>query len=417
MALMGGGDSKFTFTLLIFALVIMLVLPLMINVFIPTQAINVDNDEVLDDYYNFTGAARGHTKEAVWVLTGIYTPYQGGNYNYTDDGWLYGQRISGYSPTQYQGTQQEYTVTRNGSTGIYQYAANSFDYNESEGTGHKEGDYYTNIVFDVDQKSDIFFSPQAKYDSSGNKYDPTKNNEPFYYSYTGWRYAFQPTSDAWTNNADGERIYITATTTSLSLIWYSYYTATGISGQLVLSGNDSGVAYLTGDQIVRAFDSTTNTARFTMAFNGGVEMGIYVRIDPWYLTNGGYTVKQCYDLGYWSIMVTSISTDAAAYVGTDNPLNAAKIFETLVNLMTFDYTKYNMSDGMGYICSFVIVIPLYAGLISLAINNLPVLIFTGILAAIESIALVVKNWMGWFGIVNPDVLNDLFMLIMGLMNT
>ncbi len=417
MALMGGGDSGFTFKILIFALVIMMVLPLMINVFIPTQAINIDNEEVMDDYYNFTGAAKGHTKEAVWVLTGIYTPYQGGNYNYTDDGWLYGQRVSGYSPTQYQGSQQQFTVIRNNSTGIYEYRENSLDYSENEGTGHKKGDYYTNIVFDVDQKSDIFFSPQAKYDSSGNKYDPTKSNEPFYYSYTGWRYAFQPTSDAWTTNADGHKVYITATTTSLSLIWYSYYTATGISGQLVLSGNDSGVAYLTGDQIVRAFDSTTNTARFTMAFNGGVEMGIYVRIDPWYLTNGGYTVKQCYDLGYWSIMVTSISTDAAAYVGTDNPLNAAKIFETLIDLMTFDYTKYNMSDTMGYFCSFVIVIPLYAGLISLAINNLPVLIFTGVLAAIESIALVVKNWTGWFLIADPNLLNDLFMLIMGLMNT
>jgi len=415
---MGGGDSGFAFRMIIFALVIMMVMPLMINIFVPSQALNVDNETVMDDYYNFTGAARGHTKESVWVLTGVYTPYEGGNYNYTEDGWLYGARINTYTPTQYEDTHETFTVSRDSDIGIYRYYGDSRDYDATTGTGHKDGSYYTSVVFDRDQKSDIFFSPQAKYDSSGNKYDPTKTNEPFYYSYTGWRYAFQPTSDAWTSNADGDQVFITATTSSLSLIWYSYYTSTGISGQLVLSGNDSGVAYLTGDQIVGAFDSTTNTARFNMTFNGGVEMGIYIRIDPWYLTNGGYTIKQCYDLGYWSIMVTSISTDAAAYVGTDNPLNIAKIFETLVNLMTFDYTSYNMSEAMGYLCSFIIVIPLYAGLIALAINNIPILIFTGVLAAIESIALVIKNWTSWFGIIGPNInINDAIAVVLELIGT
>ena len=416
--LMGGGDSGFAFRMIIFALVIMMVMPLMINIFVPSQALNVDNETVMDDYYNFTGAARGHTKESVWVLTGVYTPYEGGNYNYTEDGWLYGARINTYTPTQYEDTHETFTVSRDSDIGIYRYYGDSRDYDATTGTGHKDGSYYTSVVFDRNQKSDIFFSPQAKYDSSGNKYDPTKTNEPFYYSYTGWRYAFQPTSDAWTSNADGDQVFITATTSSLSLIWYSYYTSTGISGQLVLSGNDSGVAYLTGDQIVGAFDSTTNTARFNMTFNGGVEMGIYIRIDPWYLTNGGYTIKQCYDLGYWSIMVTSISTDAAAYVGTDNPLNIAKIFETLVNLMTFDYTSYNMSEAMGYLCSFIIVIPLYAGLIALAINNIPILIFTGVLAAIESIALVIKNWTSWFGIIGPNInINDAIAVVLELIGT
>ena len=96
-------------------------------------------------------------------------------------------------------------------------------------------------------------------------------------------------------------------------------------------------------------------------------------------------------------MVTSMTTDALAYAGTDYTLNIFNVFETLIDLMTFNYTSYGMSDTMGLVCSFIIVIPLYAGLISLAISSYPVLIFTGILAVLESVAAVVRNWTGIFG--------------------
>ena len=333
---------------------------------------------------------------------------------------MFGSRITYNAPTQFQDTPFAFSIQRN-AQGIYEYAANSADYQiapsntdqnqagDSLGTGHAKGDLYTNVVLDIAQKSDIFFSQQAKQFFNGNDLDPQDNSGHFFYDFTGYRYAFQPVSDSWTVDADGNKVQVTATTTSLSLIWYSYYTADGIAGQLVLSGNDSGVGYLTGDQIVRAFDSTTNTARFAMTFNGGVEMGIYVKINSWYLSQG-YTVKQCYDAGWWSIMVTSMTTDALAYAGTDYTLNIFNVFETLIDLMTFNYTSYGMSDTMGLICSFIIVIPLYAGLISLAISSYPVLIFTGILAVIESVAAVVRNWTGIFGnwnlaVIANDILN------------
>ena len=408
--------------MLIFAMVIMVATPIMITNFVPSQAIDIDQDALLDDYYEFTGTAKGHTKEAVWVLTGIYTPYQGANYGYTDDGWLYGSRVQENTPEQYDGSPQSFKVYRD-DNGLYRYYWDTADYDKYAGTGHKGsyrpateedhekndkievgdpipqdtlGDLYTHVVFDRSQMSNIFFSPQAKYGENGELYDNTVGSKHFYYEYTGYRYAFQPVSDSWTSDGDGNKIHITATTTSLSLIWYQYYTQTGISGQLVLSGNDSGVAFINGDQIVRAFDSTTNTARFAMTFNGGVEMGIYVKISPYATTTLGMTVKEAYDMGYWSIMVTSLSTDPNAYVGTDFNLDINKIFMTLVDLMTFNYAKYNMSDMMGMICSFVVVIPLYAGLIALALSHWEALIITGIFLVIQTMATLMSNFGSWF---------------------
>ena len=403
--------------MLIFAMVIMVAMPIMVTTFVPNQAIDTDEEALLDDYYSFTGVTEGHTKEAVWVLTGIYTPYQGGDYGYTDDGWLYGSRIQYNTPEQYgQGSPQNFTVYRD-DQGIYRYWMDTADYDKDKGTGHhgtyryateedveedddlvvgqiikngEIGDLYTHIVFDRSQKSNIFFTSSGKHGEGGEAY--TVGSKYFYYEYTGYRYAFQPTSDNYTVDADGNKIAITATTTSLSLIWYEYYTQSGISGQLILSGSDSGVAYINGDQIVRAFDSTTNTARFAMTFNGGVEMGIYVKIDPYATTTLGKTVKQAYDEGYWSIMVTSLSTDPDAYIGTDFSLDIEKIFMAIVDLMTFNYSKYHMSDMMGMICSFVMVIPLYAGLIALALNNWEALIITGVLLAIQGIATIISNW-------------------------
>ena len=368
--ILGGVDSDFTYGMIIFAVAVLFLLPTFMTVYAGGQAEADENvEDLLSDYYDFTGT--NAVSESVWALTGIYTPYTGTTtYGYTDDGWLYGSVVGdgtgSYTPDQYLGSSQTYSVQR-GDDGLYRYTSETAD-------GHVAGDLYTNVSFDTGAKSDIFFTEAGKVESG----------DFFYYDYTGYRYAFQPLANYNGKDSSGNPVPIVANSTSLSLIWYEYYGNSGISGQLILSGSDGGVAYLTARQIVTAFSSTTSTATFSMTFNN-VDMRIHIRIDPFYLSQG-YSIEQCYNLGYWSIMVSSLSTDIDAYNTTEYSFNLYNVFDTLIDLFTFNTAEYGISGTMGTIASLVLVIPLYAALIVIGMNFYPALIFAGILAVIQTIA-------------------------------
>lgn len=386
MSMLGGVDNSFAYRMLLFAMAIIFLMPTFITVFtdIEDGSVNDNLTELTEGYEDFTGTTP--TTEAVWGLTGIYEPYTGGtSYGRTPDGWLYGARLGdnfsyiynddgeitgyqgGYSPTQYKGSAMAYTVYRDDDDGVYRYAADTND-------GHKKGDIYSAVTMDSGKKSEIFFTSSGKVESG----------EFFYYEYTGYRYAFQPFANYDAINQNGEAVPVIATTTSLSLIWYEYYGSSGVAGQLILSGSDSGVAYLTAQQIIRAFDSTTSTARFTMVFNG-VDMNVYIRLNPYYIAQGN-TVEECYNLGYWEIMITSLATDVDAYVGTDYTFNVAEIFDTMIKLFTFDAASLGLSGTMATLASLVFSLPLYAALLSIGMSFYPVLILAGILAAIQSLS-------------------------------
>lgn len=367
---LGGADNNFSYKMIIFAMAILFILPTLMSVYAEgNQEADENVDDLLDGYYEFTGSSA--VSESVWALTGIYTPYTGTTtYGYTDDGWLYGSVVGAgpgsYSPDQYAGTSQAYSVQR-GDDGLYRYTGDTSD-------GHVTGDLYTNVAFDSSHKSNIFFTEAGRVESG----------DFFYYEYSGYRYAFQPLADYNARDSQGNPVPVVANTTSLSLIWYEYYGNSGISGQLILTGSDGGVAYLTAQQIVTAFSSTTSTALFNMTFNN-VDMRIHIRIDPYYLSQG-YSIEQCYNLGYWSIMVSSLSTDINAYNTTEFSFNIYNIFDVLIDLFTFNTADYGISGVMGIIASLVMVMPLYAALISIGMSFYPALILAGILAAIQTIS-------------------------------
>lgn len=387
----GGGDSSFTFKALVFAMALMFLLPTMITIYCPGQVINVDRDELFDGYYQMTGQ-EASTKTSIWALTGIYEPLiEGQPFGETPDGWLYSSRIDSYTPSQYEGSPEYYQVYRD-SNGVYRYYYDSADYDENKHTGHMgkyyydsdtsqwveregfNGDLYTQVQFDVQQKSNIFFSEANK----------TMNEDgTFYYYYTGYRMSFQPISDYNIADSNGDKIPVIATTTSCSLIWYQWYTSSGVAGALVLSGSSGGTSFINGSQIVSAFNSITSTATFEMVFNGGVVLDVHIRIDPYYLTTK--TVQECYDEGFWSIMITSESADSDAYTGTDYSLNPMKVLDTALDLFTFDYSDYNLSPVIGIVCSILFVLPLYALLITVCLDHTYLWILVGIMTALQSI--------------------------------
>ena len=409
MALMGGGSSEFAYKTLIFSLAIMVLLPLFLGMFAPAAYQGDLQDEVLTSYERMTGQ-KADTKVSVWPLTGVYTPFTGTfydedadqtiTYGTTKDGWIYGTEVKSFSPSQYLNTSEQYTVYKS-DDGVFRYYTNSADYNAEYGTGHEGayhlataqdvadgkaatigdlvanesgGEIYTEVNFDKLKKSDIFFTEATKQsDSLGN----------FKYDYSGYRMAFQPISNYNVQDQDGNVRPVIATTTSLSLIWYQTAGQSGVSGNLVLSGSDSGVAYINAAQILAAFNSNTNTAAFDLVFNG-VNMTIFIKIDPVY-TNQGWNIQQCYNEGFWSIMVTSLSVDSTAYTGTDNVNNPMQIFETMIDLLTFNLDDYDMAPWLEYLCYFVFIAPLYIALIVLCLDNAYLWVLVGLLAAIQSV--------------------------------
>ena len=224
---------------------------------------------------------------------------------------------------------------------------------------------------DANNKSNVFFTPGGK----------VEQGSFFYYDYTGYRYAFQPLANYSAQGSNGQAVPVVATTTSLSLIWYEFYGASGISGQLVLSGSDSGVAYITAQEIITAFNSVTSTAKFGMTFNG-IEMNVYIRLNPAYIAQG-MDIQQCYNYGAWEILITSLSTDSNAYTQADYSMNVSEIWKTLIDLFTFNTADYGLSGWLATLASLVMVVPLYAALLSIGMTFYPALIMAGILAVFQ----------------------------------
>lgn len=379
---------------LMFSLTTMLLMTSMIAVFIQPEdtayGYESEMDELLSQYENITGGSIKN--EQIWGLTGIYTPYgKGEDGNDSDahmtlsDGWVAGSRINSYTPSQYHGDKalaggkEGYTVTYDTTKGLYYYTShgsNLLDITDGTVSDPDNSDQdtpatlYTSVAMDRQQQSKQFFTVGTK---------TQLDNGTFYYNYTGYRYCFQALKDFYYT----ESTPITHTDTSLSLIWYQYTVDSGISGQLVLSGSDSGVSYITAAQIVQSFNSANATSKFVMKFNG-IDMNIYVHLNV-YAINHGYSVEDCYNLGYWDVMVTSPSVTMTD--GSDTALDefsAERIFTIVTGLLTFHGDSYGLTGIAGTLASTVFSLSLYASLIAIGMTFTPVLILAGLLAVIQT---------------------------------
>lgn len=399
----GGGDSEWTFRWVIFAIIVMTLTPLCLSMFLPAQYdddwADVKND-VEQQYLGMTGM-HSTPEQNIWVLKGIYTPYNSEQYGWTDDGWLYGTKVTNYSPSQYQSTEQ-YPGTlavKQADNGIWYYTSvpdNFADITLAEwgsggdgqpATNHvtnpKEATVYTSVYFDESHVSNVFFTPSSKTESEGH----------YYYEYTGYRYSFGPLSD-YNIDVSGNITKVNANSTSLSLIWYKYSSLSGISGQLTISGSDSGLSYLTSDDIIRAFNSTTYTSTFDMMFNG-VQMHLLIRLDPSRLTM--LSVSECYNNGYWSVMVYSDavadSINSPAY-GFD----VNNMVKAILAIFQFNMgEEYGIDGWVGFLISMFYTIVFYSVLLVIALKNPMMFIIVALIALIQVVTSFFGSGAGIFG--------------------
>lgn len=387
---MNNVNEFFVKRALIFSITSMVLMAGLITIFVPAFDANLESSlkELTTDYYKFTGTEP--TAEEVWALTGIYTPYgvdvngePSTAWGTTQDGWIYGQRVTVYTPSQFDGTlngKEGYTVTYDTDRGLYYYTAVGDDLDgitvapadpDTGETDPEQGTLYTSVAMDKAHKSSIFFT-------SGGRQE--KENGTFFYEYSGWRYAFQPLRDYHASND----LSVDSTTTSLSLIWYQYYGDDGISGQLMLSGSDSGVAYITGAQIVQAFNVAAYSAKFQMVFNG-LDMNVYIKVNPYALQH--MSVEECYFNGYWSVLITSPSVQDSNGLALDS-FSPDRAFDVVLDLLTFKMDNYGLSGMAGTIASLFFSVSLYTSLIAIGLAVWPVLIFTAILAVIQGLSIL-----------------------------
>lgn len=387
------GNEAFTKSALTFSLITMILMASFVTVFAPAPQVSGMQAE-LDDLTSAYGALTGSTgtSEEIWGLTGIYTPYGVGADGQpstargtTLDGWTFGARVSSYSPTQYKGLNGDasaYTVSYDPQKGMYYYTAHGSDWLDIEDGSTESissGTTYTRVHMDATQKSNVFFT-------SGSKTE--LENGTFYYDYTGYRYTFQPLRDYYMSQSTA----VSHTSTSLSLIWYQYYADSGLSGQLVLSGSDGGVAYITTAQIMEKLNKANNTAKFDMTFNGAT-MHVIIHMDDYAMTHG-YSVADAYNAGFWDVMVTSPSVTSATSEGVQiGSFNVESLMDTVVGLLTFDNSKFGLSGTGATIASVVFSVSFYTSLIAIGLVCWPVLLFAGVMALIQSIS--ISNLWPW----------------------
>ena len=392
MGLVGGvANASFIKKSLLFSIMSMFLLASFLALFLPEQhegGMQQELDSLTEGYYDITGS--NPVSEEIWGLSGIYTPYgrdAEGNvsdrWGSTADGWVYGARVYEYTPSQFIDNPimepEGYTVKYDEDKGLYYYTAaganisDELEIQDLQAETPKLGTVYTHVAFDPAHRSDKFFTPGGR----------TATEDGFTYDFSGWRYSFSPLRDYKASND----LSVDRTTTSLSMVWYDYHGTEGVAGQLMLSGSDSGVSYITGKEIRERFDASSFAARFDMIFNG-IDMHIYIRLDPYAFQVAGFTVEECYNNGYWSVMVTSpsITTDTSGF--TLSAFSPDRVFDIVIGLLTFETSHFGLTGIAATLCSIFFTVSLYTSLLAIGVENLPVLILTGILAVIQSIGII-----------------------------
>lgn len=370
----GGGDTEFTYKKIVWALLIISILPLMINLLVsPAAEEDVWADEynsISAQYYESAGVPPSASME-VWALRGIYVPYTSGAYGYTDDGWLHGGAITFNTPAQYNGAAwatERFTVHQ-ADNGLWYYTSAPSSRNDivvapnTDGviTSTEGATVYTAVTMDTAHKSDTFFTTADRVEVNGH----------YYYGYTGYRYSFSPLHSYQSTNGDGQTLDVSSTSSSLSLIWYQYNTLSGIAGQLSISGNDEGVAYLTSQDIVRKYEGVNFTATFDMMFSK-MPMHLQIRLNPAAIA-AGMSVEQCWDGGYWSVLVYG-DRDIEDYVGGvfggTSDFSLENMFEVFTDLFGFRLADHYDIDGwVAILASLVFSLAFYAVLLAVAVAN------------------------------------------------
>lgn len=360
---MDGGDAGTLTKIAIFCIAFSMITTMLCAVYASGSG-DYDYDTI--SYYQsqlseYTGG--NLVNDSPWVLTSVYTPFIPGDYgsdieNHVDeDGWLYGSSVA------YGDIGEAANIALDKNYKSNQKLSVGDPLSESYITGE------TNLKKVLDVVGGVFNTPSwAVYEGlnaigfdagDGYKYNTVSANN---WNYTGYRYVFDPTLpfSNGTSSKNG----------SLSIVWYDYDDQSGISGGLVIYGSNNSdqtvvLADYSASDIIAGYQASNGYAT-TYDFNfDGTHLNLSVRFDPDAINTYG-SLRAAWDAGAWTMAVSSASAGNFFDVENSNAFTATAgtMFDTFVQIFTFDYPKFSGEGQWANIVLWLMVgLPMTMGLL------------------------------------------------------
>lgn len=332
------------------------IISLVATALIPYLAPSYESDDFRELYsarqevQAFTGASM--VNAAPWALEAIYTPYESGplSEHLSPTGWVYGEKI----------TLENNPDNSVSAQYINQYAAIKLDPNQKSATPLSQGETITGKVqsgikwyYEAGNnpgEPNYLFQILDWLGADVELYNYTELSQPSW-SYTGYRYEFAPLTKI---STDGTTI--AASDARLSIVWYSEFmnqygeASEGLSGGLVLMNSKTNaiLAHITMDEIVSAYNvSSQYSTSYRIDFNG-VPIDYNIRFDPEALAAGNATLDELFSTGAWSMAVTAVSAGNLMDISTSTNLSTSigGILDTYLDLFKLDLPNVPVTWSM-----------------------------------------------------------------------
>lgn len=336
---MAASDDATLMKVAVFGLAMSIMCTALISIMFSGEGGDYDYTEIQgykDDLISFSGETM--INQSPWVLTHAYTPYIEGTdpaTHTTPDYWLYGEEVTsqqlpslGESANIRLDSGQKSTVPLN-------YTEKAADYVVHDGWqwwSHKGGSFgkWLNVFTPTEWAlNQLGFSSEKTHRVIANNW-----------AYTGYRYVFDPCLPFSATNPDGESIGVRDG--SLSLVWYDYNGAEGLSGGLDVYGGDVLLASYSATDIIAGYNTASGYAS-TYDFDfSGTHLTLSIRFDQPAIA-AGTTLMQAWTEGDWSMAISSVSAGNFFDIEGSSSFTATagNMIKTFIQIYTFDMPSIN----------------------------------------------------------------------------
>lgn len=317
----GGGGDGVIIKVAITCTALSLVITFMVVALMPA-ANGYDWDEVSQarqELADFTGETM--ISNAPWKLTGVYTPWVVGmdfDGHTTDEGYLYGEEVDDYADL---GKTTNIKLDPNNKSVI------PLAYGETTGTFTTMDKKWWASIPGVSWIAEMFGRDDLYNIGSEQRAVSVWN-------YTGYRYEFDPmlpfkyNAEAQESSVDGK----------LSIVWFTNKNADGISGGLVIYGQDNVLlAEIEAADIVANYNTmSAYSSKYRFDFLG-TDIYLNVRFDP-NVVSTSQDLQEAWVNGDWTIAITSPSAGTFLDVKNSTSFTSTlgNMVQTFRDIFTFD---------------------------------------------------------------------------------